>query len=107
MAIQAQAPIVPVAVQGGRAAMKKGSAFVRPVRVSVRIGQPIPTTGLTLDDRDVLIEKVRREVELLLSQGSSDGRSSFLGSCVDAISQTDAWQSVRGLWTWACDLGFR
>ena len=69
MAIQAQAPIVPVAIQGGRAAMKKGSAFVRPVRVSVRIGTPIPTAGLTLDDRDVLIETVRREVERLLGQG--------------------------------------
>ena len=33
MALQAQAPIVPVAVQGGRAAMRKGSAIVRPVRI--------------------------------------------------------------------------
>jgi len=63
MAIQAQAPIVPVAVQGGRAAMRKGSAFVRPVRVSVRIGAPIPTAGLTLDDRDALIERVRKAVD--------------------------------------------
>jgi 1-acyl-sn-glycerol-3-phosphate acyltransferase len=65
MAIQAQAPIVPVAVQGGRAAMKKGRAFVRPVRVSVRIGAPISTAGLTPEDRDVLIARVRSEIELL------------------------------------------
>jgi 1-acyl-sn-glycerol-3-phosphate acyltransferase len=70
MAIQAQVPIVPVAVQGGRAAMRKGSALVRPVRVSVRIGTPIPTAGLTLDDRDDLIERVRRQVQLLLEEGS-------------------------------------
>jgi 1-acyl-sn-glycerol-3-phosphate acyltransferase len=70
MAIQAQVPIMPVAVQGGRAAMRKGSAIVRPVRVSVRIGPPIPTTGLTLEDRDALIERVRTEVERLLAQGS-------------------------------------
>jgi len=70
MAIQAQVPIVPVAVQGGRAAMRKGSAVVRPVRVSVRIGAPVPTTGLTLDDRDALIEKVRQQVDALLKQGS-------------------------------------
>ena len=70
MAIQAQAPIVPVAIQGGRAAMKRGSAFVRPVRVSVRIGTPIPTTGLTLDDRDDLIARVRTEIERLLEEGS-------------------------------------
>ena len=59
MAIQAQVPIVPVAISGGRAAMRKGSAIVRPVRVSVRVGQPIPTAGLTLDDRDALIARVR------------------------------------------------
>jgi 1-acyl-sn-glycerol-3-phosphate acyltransferase len=70
MALQAQAPIVPVAVQGGRAAMRKGSAFVHPVRVSVRIGKPIPTAGLTLDDRDELIERARGAVQELLRQGS-------------------------------------
>jgi 1-acyl-sn-glycerol-3-phosphate acyltransferase len=69
MAIQAQVPIVPVAVQGGRAAMRKGSALVRPVRVSVRIGRPILTSGLTLDDRDDLIERVHQEVERLLAEG--------------------------------------
>lgn len=70
MAIEAQVPIVPVAVQGGRAAMRKGSAFVRPVKVSVRIGEPIPTAGLTLDDRDELIQRVRDAVQRLLNEGS-------------------------------------
>src|SRR5215467_4688637 len=69
MAIEAQAPIVPVAVQGGRAAMRKGSAIVRPVHVSVRIGEPIATAGLTLEDRDVLIEQVRSRIRALLDQG--------------------------------------
>jgi len=69
MAIQAQVPIVPVAVQGGRAAMRKGSAIVRPVHVSVRIGEPIPTAGLTLADRDALIGRVRDRIRLLLDEG--------------------------------------
>jgi 1-acyl-sn-glycerol-3-phosphate acyltransferase len=63
MAIKAQAPIVPVAVSGGRAAMKRGSWFVRPVMVDVRIGEPVETTGYTLDDRDDLIEVVRARIE--------------------------------------------
>lgn len=71
MAIQAQVPIVPVAISGGRAAMRKGSPIVRPVRVTVRIGQPVPTAGLTLDDRDQLIARVRTEIEALLAQGSA------------------------------------
>ncbi len=69
MAIEAQAPIVPVAVSGGRAAMRKGSAVVRPVVVTVRIGKPIPTAGLTLADRDDLIERVRAQVQNLLTWG--------------------------------------
>ena len=54
--IKAQAPIVPVAVSGGRAAMQKGSWFVRPVMVDVRIGAPVETAGMSVDDRDELIE---------------------------------------------------
>jgi 1-acyl-sn-glycerol-3-phosphate acyltransferase len=73
MAIEAQAPIVPVAVHGGRDAMRKGSAFVRPVLVDVRVGSPIPTTGLTMNDRDELIAKVRTEIEGLLG-GQIQGR---------------------------------
>jgi 1-acyl-sn-glycerol-3-phosphate acyltransferase len=65
MAIKAQAPIVPVAVSGGREAMKRGSWFVRPVMVDVRIGEPVETTGYTLDDRDDLIEVVRARIETL------------------------------------------
>lgn len=69
MAIEAQVPIVPVAIQGGRNSMRKGSAFVRPVKVSVRVGTPIPTAGLTPTDRDDLIVRVRDEVQKLLDQG--------------------------------------
>ena len=69
MAIQAGAPIVPVAIQGGRNSMRKGSAFVRPVKVTVRIGKPVPTAGLTMNDRDGLIAQVRSEVQKLLDEG--------------------------------------
>jgi 1-acyl-sn-glycerol-3-phosphate acyltransferase len=65
MAIKAQAPIVPVAVSGGRAAMQKGSWFVRPVMVDVRIGAPVETAGMSVDDRDDLIEIVRTKIEEL------------------------------------------
>jgi hypothetical protein len=49
--------------------MRKGSAFVRPVNVSVRIGKPVPTAGLTMSDRDALIAQVRGEVQKLLDEG--------------------------------------
>jgi 1-acyl-sn-glycerol-3-phosphate acyltransferase len=69
MAIDAQAPIVPVAVMGGRAAMRKGSLIVRPVTMSIRVGPPVETTGMTIDDRDRLIATVRDRIEMLLAQG--------------------------------------
>jgi 1-acyl-sn-glycerol-3-phosphate acyltransferase len=69
MALRAQAPIVPVAIMGGRAAMQKGSAFVRPVHVTVRIGEPIETAGMSTDDRDALIDTVRARIQALIQQG--------------------------------------
>ena len=69
MALRAKAPIMPVAIMGGRAAMQKGSAFVRPVHVTVRIGEPIETAGMAPQDRDALIEIVRGRIEELIKQG--------------------------------------
>ena len=66
MAITAGAPVVPVAIRGGRASMRKGSLIVRPVKVDIRIGAPIETTGLQLEDRARLIETVRAAIEQLL-----------------------------------------
>ncbi len=71
MSIKAQAPIVPVAISGGRDAMRKGSAIIRPVRVEVRIGEPVETAGYTLDERDALIQLVRERIEALLRQDQS------------------------------------
>ena len=69
MAIKAQAPIVPVVIQGGRAAMQRGSRIVRPVMLSIRVGEPIETAGLRLDDRDALIARVRARMIALLAEG--------------------------------------
>lgn len=68
MAIEAQAPIVPVAIHGGRNAMRKGSPWVRPVDITVRIGEPIPTAGCTLEQRDELIARVRAAIERMLDE---------------------------------------
>ena len=69
MALEAQAVIVPVAILGGRSAMERGSALVRPATVSVRYGHPIETAGRDYSHRDELITEVRTEIERLLAQG--------------------------------------
>jgi len=38
---------------------------VRPVMVDVKIGDPVETKGMSLDDRDRLIEIVRTRIEEL------------------------------------------
>jgi len=79
MAIKAQVPLVPVAIHGGRAAMTKGSRLIRPVDVQVGIGEPIDTTGMTLDDRDRLIAMARRQIEdMVAAVGSSDRLASIV-----------------------------
>jgi 1-acyl-sn-glycerol-3-phosphate acyltransferase len=66
MALKAQAPVVPVAIIGARAAMRKGSPWIQPVHVRVAFGPPVETAGLALEQRDQLISVVRSEVERLL-----------------------------------------
>src|SRR6478736_293231 len=65
LAIKAQAPVVPIGISGARSAMRKGSPLIYPVIVRVRIGAPVETTGMTLDDRDRLIVAVRESVAKL------------------------------------------
>ena len=70
MALKGRAPVVPVAIKGARDAMKKGSLIIRPVRVTVSFGAPVPTTGLTLEDREPLISAVRGAVATLLQESA-------------------------------------
>jgi 1-acyl-sn-glycerol-3-phosphate acyltransferase len=62
LAIEAQRPIVPVAVEGAQLALRKHTLrlFGHPIRV--RVGAPISTAGLTLDDRDALLRRTRLAV---------------------------------------------
>jgi 1-acyl-sn-glycerol-3-phosphate acyltransferase len=69
MAIKGGAPIVPIAIQGGRAAMERGSKIIRPVTISIRVGPPIETEGVAPSDRDALISRVREAISTLLAQG--------------------------------------
>ena len=67
MAIKAEAPIVPVAIYGARAAMRKGSPVIKPVTVCVELGEPIETRGLDITDRNMLIQRTRMALESQLS----------------------------------------
>lgn len=71
MAINAQVPVVPVAVSGGRAAMRKGSPLIWPATVTVRIEPPVETTGLSIDARDRLVAGVRGSIARALGDAGA------------------------------------
>lgn len=67
LALQTGVEIVPVAVLGTREILPKGSLLVRTGRtIRLRIGEPIPVTGLTMEDRDALAARARTSVADLL-----------------------------------------
>ncbi|HBO84309.1 MAG: hypothetical protein A2073_05575 [Deltaproteobacteria bacterium GWC2_42_11] len=53
-------PIVPISIQGTSNIMKRGSIFIRPASVSVKIGKPIYTEGI--NDK-ALMEITRKAIE--------------------------------------------
>jgi len=73
LALQAQVPLVPLAVIGTRHILPKGSAWIRGGRRALLLaGKPIPTEGLSLDDRDRVIEAARDAVAALLAEGQAE-----------------------------------
>jgi 1-acyl-sn-glycerol-3-phosphate acyltransferase len=59
LAIEHQVPILPMVVNGTREALQAGSWKMNVTDAEVRVMEPIPTTGLTLDDVPELRERVR------------------------------------------------
>jgi 1-acyl-sn-glycerol-3-phosphate acyltransferase len=68
MAIQAQVPVMPMAISGTRFILPKGFNAIHSGKVRLKVGKPIPTNGLTLDDRESLTNRMRDEVAKLMTE---------------------------------------
>jgi 1-acyl-sn-glycerol-3-phosphate acyltransferase len=66
LAIAAQVPAVPVRVIGTYQVLPSGSNVIRPGPITVRVGAPIPTSGMNYEDRDRLSEVCRVAMEDLV-----------------------------------------
>jgi len=66
LAIKAGVPAVPIGIVGTRQVLPMGSMHVRPHAVTVRIGEPISTVGMKLDERGELNDTLRRKVAELI-----------------------------------------
>lgn len=72
LAIEAQVPILPVAIAGTGEILPKGSLFVDPGRrAALVVGEPISTLGKSQKDREAVTQLSREAVERLLSDARS------------------------------------
>lgn len=68
IAIKSGVPVVPMALIGMRELLPMGSIHLRSGRAVLRIGNPIPTVGMKVSDREALNERLYAEVAALLGE---------------------------------------
>jgi 1-acyl-sn-glycerol-3-phosphate acyltransferase len=66
IAIKAEVPVVPLAISGTHEILAMHSATFHRGKVALRIGDPIPTTGLTLHERKPVTATARECVVAML-----------------------------------------
>lgn len=96
LALHSGVPVVPFGVAGSRRVFPKGSWRVRTGPIILRFGPPIPTSDLDIDDREGLMQRVRREVRRLrdgarleLGPGKLEAPVSHEGHDGDEGTKTD------------------
>jgi 1-acyl-sn-glycerol-3-phosphate acyltransferase len=68
LALKSEKTIVPVAIDGTFDVFGVGARRVTPGRVTVRIGQPIETAGVSLKERERLADAARTQIAGMLGQ---------------------------------------
>jgi 1-acyl-sn-glycerol-3-phosphate acyltransferase len=68
IAIKAGVPLVPIALKGTREVLPFGSGVVKKGRVTVRIGEPVPTSQASPHDRLRLTEELHHRIVALLEE---------------------------------------
>ena len=71
IAMKAGVPLVPLGIQGTRAVLPKGSGHIRAGEVLLRIGDPIPTSGMKPNDRSQLNVALERIVADLAGKAAA------------------------------------
>jgi 1-acyl-sn-glycerol-3-phosphate acyltransferase len=67
LALRSELPILPIAIDGTYDVFRAGAKWITPGPVTVRVGTAIPTAGLTVRDKDRLLEESRGQIERMLS----------------------------------------
>lgn len=72
-AIASQVPVVPIYCANTFDILPKASIRVRPRPITVMFGPPIPTKGLTYEDREMLMSRTRAVIEQLRFDAGESG----------------------------------
>jgi 1-acyl-sn-glycerol-3-phosphate acyltransferase len=70
LALRAQVPVVPIAIEGAFALMPPSRSFITPGKIVIHIGTPIETASRRTADRNALADEARDQIRSML-----DGRS--------------------------------
>ncbi|WP_226388746.1 lysophospholipid acyltransferase family protein [Penaeicola halotolerans] len=66
LAIETQTPILPMVILHANKLMPRGTFFLKPGVISIYFSEPIPVSGLSLEDVDQLKEKVYNRMEAMI-----------------------------------------
>jgi 1-acyl-sn-glycerol-3-phosphate acyltransferase len=66
LALKSEQPIVPVAIDGTYEVFPATRWRVTPGPVTIKVGTPLPTAGLTLRDKDRLLTASRQQIQMML-----------------------------------------
>jgi 1-acyl-sn-glycerol-3-phosphate acyltransferase len=84
LAIKAQVPILPVAVSGTNRVIPLGMMKIFPGPLLLRVGEPVSTDGMGMEDREELLQKVREAV-IGLYEPAYTGESPEETRCAPAV----------------------
>ncbi|HKS30205.1 MAG TPA: lysophospholipid acyltransferase family protein [Pyrinomonadaceae bacterium] len=74
LALQAQVPIIPITIIGTRAILPPDSIIFRPGSIEMYVDEPIPTAGLTDNDIEMLMQRVRKAMMEHIRQNTGQNR---------------------------------
>lgn len=66
LALKAELPILPLAIDGTIGVLPVGSRRLTPGEVTIRVGESFPTAGLTVRSKDDLMTRTRQQIEAML-----------------------------------------
>jgi len=74
LAVWARVPIVPLAITGSREVLPRGNWPLKPGKIIITIGEPIPVEGLSLKQRNEITAAIEKRVrELMAAAGNING----------------------------------